>query len=190
MAISNGFMTFLTTRTAEAKKRHSVAFFTQHESTEASTDYADAYDTWGLTPASRPKFKKPTLKSHYVDIPGANGDLDLTESLTGAPVYNPIDDSIVFDINEYRDSNNHTITWSQRYDEIANFLHGRSCDVVLLDDLTYVKVSGVWTIQSGWHYKGRVTVDDFVPGEVFSQLTLSFHLQPYKLNISGSNSRL
>ena len=48
----------------------------------------NTWDDWHLIPSKRPSFNPPNVKSQYVDIPGGNGVLDLTESLTGYPLYN------------------------------------------------------------------------------------------------------
>ena len=47
----------------------------------------NTWDDWHLIPSSRPLFNPPTPKTKYQDIPGANGKLDLSEALTGYPVY-------------------------------------------------------------------------------------------------------
>ena len=42
-----------------------------------------SYRDWGLLLKSRPVISPPSPKTVYVDIPGSNGVIDLTESLTG-----------------------------------------------------------------------------------------------------------
>ena len=42
---------------------------------------------WKLVPTSRPLFLPPNVKQVLMDIPGADGLLDMTESLTGEVHY-------------------------------------------------------------------------------------------------------
>lgn len=51
--------------------------------------------TQGLRIASF-DFPKPEVKTTYIDVPGRNGLIDLSESLTGGPVYSNITGSITF----------------------------------------------------------------------------------------------
>ena len=53
---------------------------------------------WFLIPKSRPSIDKATLKEHYIEVPGMNGGLDLSESLTGSPLYNYIEGEFEFTI--------------------------------------------------------------------------------------------
>lgn len=54
----------------------------------------NTWDDWHIVPSSRPVIKPPTKKTNYLDIPGADGNLDLSEALTGYPVYNNREGSI------------------------------------------------------------------------------------------------
>lgn len=60
---------------------HSIKFYN-------GTTYKDAYKDWGLVPETRPLVVPPEPKTKYLEIPGANGQLDLSEILTGYPVFN------------------------------------------------------------------------------------------------------
>ena len=55
-----------------------------------------SYLDWFLVPKERPSIDKAPLKEHYIDIPGTNGGLDLSESLTGFPLYDYIEGEIEF----------------------------------------------------------------------------------------------
>ena len=44
-------------------------------------------DDWRLVPASRPVFNPPAQKVKTLEIPGGDGVIDLSQSLTGYPVY-------------------------------------------------------------------------------------------------------
>ena len=47
----------------------------------------NTWDDWHMLPTARPMFTPPDVKTNYIDIPGGNGSLDLTEALTGYPLY-------------------------------------------------------------------------------------------------------
>ena len=95
----------------------------------------NTWDDWHLVPTSRPKFNMPNVKTNYVDIPGGDGVIDLTTTLTGRPVYGNRQGSFEFLVmNDYGD-------WYERYSDIAMYLHGKEYRVVLDDD-------------PDWYYEG------------------------------------
>lgn len=47
----------------------------------------NTWDNWYLVPTSRPLVNPPQVKTHYVNVPGRNGALDLTEAIAGRAVY-------------------------------------------------------------------------------------------------------
>ncbi len=47
----------------------------------------NTYSDFGLIPMSRPVISPPEPKVSYLEIPGRNGVLDLTETLTGSITY-------------------------------------------------------------------------------------------------------
>ena len=74
----------------------------------------NTWDDWHLVPASRPLFNPPTVKTKIIDIPGANGNLDLSDSLTKYPVYNNREGQIEFIVmNDYWE-------WYDAYSTIMN----------------------------------------------------------------------
>ena len=56
----------------------------------------NTWDDWHLVPASRPVFLPPDVKTNYIDLPGADGHADATESLTGRVLYKNRTGSIEF----------------------------------------------------------------------------------------------
>lgn len=56
-------------------------------------------ESWGdlaLVPTVRPAIAPPEIKTNFVEIPGGNGSLDLTEALTGEPTFSDRIGSIEF----------------------------------------------------------------------------------------------
>ena len=47
----------------------------------------NSWSDWYLVPSSRPVINPPEPKFNTVDIPGANGSIDLTEVVSGDVVY-------------------------------------------------------------------------------------------------------
>lgn len=127
----------------------------------------NTWDDWKILPTERPVFSPPKPKTTYIDIPGGNGALDLSESLTGYPIYENRTGSFTFRVmNDY-------VEWHERYTEIMEYLHGRSMNAVLADDPDYF-------------YKGRFTVDSWNSGNTWSEITIGYTVDPYKWSILSS----
>ena len=123
------------------------------------SSWKNTWDDWHLVPKSRLLFVPPPVKTHYVDIPGANGILDLTDSLTGSPVYGNREGSFEFIVvNGYGD-------WAERYREILEYLHGKKHLAILEDEPSY-------------YYEGRFTVEDWGSEESWSTITISYSVAP------------
>ena len=75
---------------------HGIHFVMDPKIGETESLEYDTYETWHLIPTSRPVINPPEVKTKYVEIPGANGKLDLTESLTGYPLYDSRTGSIEY----------------------------------------------------------------------------------------------
>lgn len=169
----------------------SITFFKSPADILKSYDKPDCsrntWDDWHILADSRPVFTPPEVKSNYIDVPGGNGLLDLSESLTRYPVYKNRTGSFTFRVmNDYvkRDKNGKEITvyesndtgrWAQRYSDISEYLHGQSMCAVLADDPT-------------WFYQGRFTVDDWKSADTWSELTIGYNVNPFKWKISSSAS--
>ena len=56
----------------------------------------NTWEDWHLVPTSRPLFLPPKQKKSITDIPGGDGVLDMSEALTGYPVFNNREGSFEF----------------------------------------------------------------------------------------------
>jgi len=121
----------------------------------------NTWDDWQIVPSSRPVFNPPSLKRKLLDIPGADGSIDLSESLTGYPVYENREGSLEFIVmNGYKE-------WYQAYSDIMDYLHGRTMRAILEDDREYF-------------YEGRFTINEWKSSKDRSQIIIDYNLGPYK----------
>ena len=136
----------------------------------------NTWDDWCLIPNGRPIFTPPTQKTNYIDIPGANGSLDMSEALTGYPLFNNREGTFSFIIMNpnaasYPECN------PKKLDEIAteimSYLHGKTMTAVLEDD-------------PGYKYEGRFNVEGITPGSDWSTIEIGYNVEPYKRSITGA----
>lgn len=120
-----------------------------------------SYDDWNLVPTSRPVIDPPEPKTIYIDIPGSDGTLDLTQSLTGDIKYNNRKGSFEFQVDRSQN-------WTSVYSEILDYLHGRSLQIIMDDDPDY-------------YYIGRAQVNAWKSNKNFSTITIDVLVEPYKL---------
>ena len=108
----------------------------------------------------------PEPKTYTVDIPGGDGVIDLTQSLTGDVAYKNRQQEFPFMVVN-PDSFERVKT------DVSNFLHGKSFDYQM-------------TMDPGYTYHGRFTVNEYshalyaYPGLV-GMFTVSVDADPYKL---------
>lgn len=142
----------------------------------------NTWDDWYLVPSSRPVIATPKLKSYTQDIPGADGKIDLSSSLTGYEAFENRTGSIEFIVmNQGLNSslgdtygyNVNNIAWTGRKAEIMNFLHGQEVQVEL-EDVT------------DWYYLGRMSVNEWKSSATYSTITLDYDLEPYRYSITDT----
>lgn len=169
-----------------AKQVHSLTFVKrslvngQYVETSKNT-----WDDWHLVPTSRPVFDPPELKKYSQDIPGGNGSIDLTTTLTGYPSYQNRTGSIEFlamhnglssSLGEGYGYNNFTnVAWNGIYSNIMNFLHGARVKVETEDIADY-------------YFWGRVTVEGWESEEQYSKITFNYDLEPFRYSITDSSN--
>lgn len=156
-------------------EEHSVSFGDLVTRTSGGKNYVDfntianTWDDWRLIPSSRPSIAHPTIVTKFVEIPGANGMLDLTTYLTGKPVYGQRQGSLNFYVsNGFED-------WETIRGRIVRTLHGQRMKMRLMDDPKY-------------YYEGRFTVGQWESGASNSSISISYQLEPYKMMISLEGS--
>ena len=150
---------------------HSVNFIID------STTY-NSWTTWKLIPSSRPLINPPPVKTRKLEVPGKNGDIDLTESLVGAPTYGNRTGTIEFIVgNTYFWNVTSADEWYTVYSSILNAIHGRAGKLILEDEPSY-------------YYEGRFAVNSWKSDTNFSRVAIDYDLGPLKYPIDGGSWRL
>lgn len=127
----------------------------------------NTWEDWHLVPSSRPVFSPPALKKKTLDIPGGDGLIDLSDSLTGYSVYNNREGSFEFIVmNDYWE-------WQEAYSTIMDYLHGIKMTAFLEDDPDY-------------YYEGRFTVSDWKSDKNYSLIVIDYDVAPYKRKFEES----
>lgn len=127
----------------------------------------NTWDNWHLVPTSRPVFNPPKQKTKTLEIQGGNGLIDLSESLTGYPLYENREGSFEFVVmNGYK-------PWQEAYSDISDYIHGRKMRAVLEDDPYY-------------YYEGRFSINEWKSDKNNSFITIDYNVAPYKRRIVNS----
>lgn len=113
---------------------------------------------------SKYEIKPATPKTNYVDIPGGDGSIDLTEA-HGRVVYNDRECTFTFTVAPSDD-----LTFEEKKTQIANALNGKRFEIVLDKDPEY-------------YYSGRCTINDWQQDRNLKQIVVSAKVAPYKRKI-------
>jgi len=135
----------------------------------------NTYTDWHLVPLSRPVVNPPSPKTNIIDIPGANGSIDLTESLNNYVVYNNRSGSWDFMVLNDRVP---AITWDNLYSNIMAYLHGQHGKVYLLEDDCWENEQN--PLPNEYYYEGRFSVNEWNSGDRYSRVTISYDLAPFQ----------
>lgn len=132
-----------------------------------------SFRNYKLLPTSAPVITPPEVKTYYVEVPGADGSLDLTEVLTGYPTYG--DRKGKFNYQFYAKKSE----WYNVYNDIVHDLNGVQADVILDEDAQY-------------YYKGRLSVGEPTFGKYKAtiQITGTFKSEKYVLDSYSGNDWL
>lgn len=127
----------------------------------AGANRRNTWVDWHLIPLQRPSIAPPDKKTKTIDVPGMNGDLDISESLTGYPVFANRKGSI-----EYMIETGHEY-WNEIYNNMCSFLHGRKLYMAYEEEPEY-------------YYYGTFTVEPYDSQKDNSNITINYDLKPYK----------
>lgn len=177
---------------------HSISFYD-------GTSRFNTYNTWGLVAETRPFVVPPEPKTKYLDLPAGNGRIDLTESLTGYPVYNDREGEWTFYVlNNYTasdDPSGSTITIVDTLDAAGGTIRTISTHAApspspggtptylnwadrfsaIMNAIQGKKIKAVLDDDPDFYYEGRFYVSDWdSSGDTYSTITISYIVNPYK----------
>lgn len=118
------------------------------------------YDNWGLK-WEEVNISFPDIKTNYIDIPGGDGLLDLSEALTGDIQYSNRTINLTFNIEC------NFFNWQSKISEISNYIHGKKLKITLDTD-------------KGFYYYGRVSINTNKTNMVDGELVIQCNVEPYK----------
>lgn len=123
-------------------------------------DDIHSYDDFNLI-LSVEEIKPAKPKETYVDIPGGDGSIDLTEA-HGDVKYNDRDCKFTFTMLP-----TDTMTWEEKKTQVSNYLNGKVRKITLDKD-------------SDYYYRGRCTVDSYLSDKKIRQIVVTAKVHPYK----------
>lgn len=124
---------------------------------------------WGLIPTSPPMISPPQPNRNLVNIPGrVKGPIDLSRAVFGYLTYPRVSGSWSF-IREEEDPR----TRIELYEEIRQWLHGRSTYVQTEDDPFHL-------------YYGAFTIGEPTSGPNTVGITIQYDLEPVRYNLDGT----
>jgi phage-related protein len=110
---------------------------------------------------SKAEVPPATPKTTYINVPGADGSIDLTE-VHGEIHYSDRDCTFTFTVNPQSPS-----TWEEKKTEVSNLLNGRVFQITLDNDEEF-------------YYQGRCTVDEYISDINMNQIVVTAKVKPYK----------
>ena len=122
-------------------------------------DTFHSFDNFALILTSK-TIGQPVVKTEYVEVLGADGQLDLTEAFGEVKYLNR---KLTFVFSIFEDANE----WAAAYSRVLNNLHGKKMKIVLDDDPEF-------------YYIGRVNVSDYISAKRIGNITIEVDAEPYK----------
>lgn len=129
-----------------------------------------SFRDWQLTMEERPVISPPLPKVIYVEVPGLDAFIDMTETLTGDVNYQSRTIEFTFTTRKVRQK------WNKLYSDIASYLHGQRMKIILDED-------------KGYFYIGRVSVNEWKSDIKYSTIVIEAEVDPYKYERYGSLER-
>lgn len=123
---------------------------------------------WGMAIGNNDYIKEPIQETNYVNVPGMNGYLDMSEALTGCLVYK--ERKIEIQVGAL----NKRMTWDSLISEIRNKIDGRIVKLIFDND-------------PGYYWKGRVTIKGFDRVRELGTFTIQLKAEPYKMERFSSS---
>lgn len=130
-------------------------------------DDIHTFEKWGLI-LTTTDIGFPEPKTEKVDVPGADGELNFSTSLTGDMKYKNRIITLTFVTTEkYK-------LWKSLISDIANCLHGQDFERIILDE------------DSSFYYKGTAEVNQFKSNKSIGTIVIECDVEPYKYDLYSS----
>lgn len=132
--------------------------------------YINTWDDWFLIPSSRPVISPPIERTNFVTVPGRDGKLDYSQSVSGRAVFDNRTGKIEF----YLENDVQGWDWETAYTTICETLKGKRVRFALEDNPAH-------------YYEGLLWVNAFKSQKGNSIITLEYNVHPtmYILNVGA-----
>ena len=128
-----------------------------------------SYDDLGLLLLEK-EIGSPQIKTNKVDLPGANGSIDLYKAVSGKPVYKDRVLSFKFIVLNAKKR------WAYIYSKLLNILHGKQMRIIIDDDTNYF-------------YEGIVSVNTWKCVKTSGEIVIDCDVDPFKYEIRTSDEQ-
>lgn len=123
---------------------------------------------WGLVIGNNNYIGTPVQETKYVTVPGAFCNLDLSEVITGKPVFKSRE------INVLLGGLKNRLMWDNIISQLRNYIEGRIVHLIFDNDL-------------GFYWRGRVEIEDFDRARELGSFRLRLPMaDPYKYDVFNS----
>lgn len=134
---------------------------------ESNNEEFHTFDDWNLYIVNTDCIGNPEQYTNYVEVPGRDGRLDMSEALTGRPVY--LGRKLKIQLSSARPKT----MWDATVSYFRNHINGRVCKITFDNDMSYF-------------WRGRVHIDDFESVMTKGSFTVNVDAEPYKYSIHQS----
>jgi len=133
----------------------------------------NTWDDWHLIAAAPPVVNPPPVRKNFVELPGGNGSIDLTQFLGGQTRFGVVEGSWEFVITDQV-----SMTREQMVQMVVDYLHGKRIERVVLED------------NPDYQYSGRFEVVGPKIGKSYSTLTINYTMDPFKKKVGSEVTSL
>lgn len=136
---------------------------------EATGKTYHTLDDWGYALGNNNYISDPEQETAYVNVPYRDGLIDVSEALTGRPIFKKR--TLSFELGGIHPR----LNWDSVVSSLRNNIHGKICRLTLDNDKSY-------------YWRGRVYVQDFDRSRELGTFKLNVpECEPYKYDITASN---
>ena len=126
----------------------------------------NTFDTWGLVQLHAPIISPPEIETNYVNIPAMDGFLDLSEALTGRPVFKQRKFK-----SEYTCIANRK-DWTNVFSDVVTNLHGKNLKIYIDSDFTH-------------YYYGKINIGEPTIDKRTFVIPINADIQPWKYEVES-----